>query len=291
MKVVLKESEVVQMIKTILEQVSLLDYTHEDFIDTFFLTFRKWLSEKKGDEVLKYPISFLLKKYLREFVTDLKIDVSDLINDDDSWAWFHTNSHNLMRIGKKIIEQKIYQIPSQYKQESFLQRYQKALDLFIKNSNIPSYVQLEIEEPEPYKVRAKLNVDFDSMMNSSEQLKIRPSELENKLEEFFQTYLGLELGSRAHGFLDFELEREFNFKGVDLWVKNVLNKKIKKDLKELLPKGIIKGFRFQKEGLHYYLRPIYSQFLMWNKKQEIKKIIMDYLESEGHKSNLKIKLD
>ena len=60
MEIIINES---QYSKIIYENVNLRDYYTEDFVEVFYEKFRPWIRINHGDEVGKYPMSFLIKKY------------------------------------------------------------------------------------------------------------------------------------------------------------------------------------------------------------------------------------
>jgi len=102
--ILLKESELINMIKTIAEQVEVdLDqYDDSDFIDVFVFVFRNWINNKLGDEAKKYPFSFLVKKYGQRFLEDTFADKYGKLFGSERNVDF--NLYNLPRIGKKLVK-------------------------------------------------------------------------------------------------------------------------------------------------------------------------------------------
>ena len=66
-KITLNKSEMIKFVSMIVEQVNLDGYNDEDFVEVFVNLFRPWVKSKHGDEVGKYPMSYLIKKHLEEF--------------------------------------------------------------------------------------------------------------------------------------------------------------------------------------------------------------------------------
>ena len=62
----LSEEKLERIVNLVLEQVNLNDYEEEDFYDAYFSTFRQWIVEKLGEDIKKYPLSYLLRKYGRQ---------------------------------------------------------------------------------------------------------------------------------------------------------------------------------------------------------------------------------
>jgi hypothetical protein len=109
------------------------------------------------------------------------------------------------------------------------------MDALIKSLNLPDYLSLEIGEYEPYEVYAKINVDFPKLIKSGVNPNEvpRPTEYLEKLKKNVISFLGPKLGSANFGELDFGIIVPDSNDSVDNWVKNVLNKEIKKKIKEL----------------------------------------------------------
>ena len=71
-----------QYSKIISENINLADYYMEDFVEVFYEKFRPWIKINHGDEVGKYPMSFLIKKYVKDFAKSVKY--KDIIFDNFS---------------------------------------------------------------------------------------------------------------------------------------------------------------------------------------------------------------
>jgi hypothetical protein len=56
------------------EELDLSGYSDEDFIEVFVEYFRPWIRKTHGDEIGRYPMSLLVKKYLEEFNQDYGVD-------------------------------------------------------------------------------------------------------------------------------------------------------------------------------------------------------------------------
>lgn len=61
------ESELVSMVKNIVEQVNLDEYDEEDFVDVGLEYLNNGLVDTHKTDIKKYPLSYLSKKYSREF--------------------------------------------------------------------------------------------------------------------------------------------------------------------------------------------------------------------------------
>ena len=105
---------------------------------------------------------------------------------------------------------------------------------FIDELNIPQYAKLTFVEEKPNEVDGRLKIDWNEMLKS-ESSPISPYHLERKLTNKIKDFLGLNLGNIHHGELDFRIRREIDYDGLDLWKKNILNKVVKKRIKQEIP--------------------------------------------------------
>ena len=56
----------------IFESIDVTQYNDEDFIEVFVMEFRPWIRKNHGDEVGEYPMSLLVKKYIKAISAELK---------------------------------------------------------------------------------------------------------------------------------------------------------------------------------------------------------------------------
>ena len=69
-RVLLKESELVSMIKKIIKE-SKFSYSDFDYMSAFFQIFHNWLKKNTPEEVWSYPTSYLIQKYSKPFLKSL----------------------------------------------------------------------------------------------------------------------------------------------------------------------------------------------------------------------------
>jgi hypothetical protein len=240
--ITLKESELFNMVKTIVEQVEidLSQYDDNDFTDVFVSLFRKWISNKLGDDSKKYPFSFLLNKYGKEFLQDSLGDKYLRYYRDDEKIYF--SSYSLPRMGRNLVKSGAFILPSLRQEEKFTEKYAKHLQRLIKLMGLPDYVKLELEEEIPYDVRVKLYIDYPSYLKDGDS-QLVSHKLERKFKEMIEDYLGVDFGNPVHGnvALNFFTVAENR----DEWVKEVLNKEIKKHIKEMPGGKYVHSIRFE----------------------------------------------
>jgi hypothetical protein len=224
-KILLTENELIEVIDSILESRVLNQYDEEDFIDVFLEIFKPWVRNKLGELAKKYAISHLIKKYYDEFLEDLDIP-------NEGYDWMNL-SRKMARAGREIVEKGIYKLPSMQPEELFSKKNEKILNFLVKNKSLPSWVKVSFEEDEPYELRMKIGSDWQQMILSDENQKpIRFNNIYEDITKTIESYLGIETqGKPINGELNMTMSVP-EMQGVEEWVKNILNKEIKKELKQ-----------------------------------------------------------
>ena len=269
------ESELEKIIHMVLESVNLDDYDNDDFIEVFFRFFRPWVKQKHGDEISEYPMSYLFKKYIDEFIKDLEL------GENRYWS---SGAAKMANLGREIVVKGLHKLPNLSPKQSFLERFKKPVDFIIENLNLPSYMNFVLEEPSPYTVRGKFVVNFPELLKSESRPK-RSLEYVKDFKKMIQDYMGIEIGPAAHGKLNLYVDSYSDFNGVDEWVKNVLDKEIKKGIRGLPgAKGNLHSIKFKPEpdGNYAEIKLSYKGYTSWNTKSEIKRWVKDYLANKGY---------
>ena len=231
--------EIKKKIRTILEDMSdsnnidLSEYTDEDFLEVFFEKFRPWVKATHGDEAATMPMSYLASKYINEFG---KIYTPDR-------TLFGNITRKAVLIGKAIVQKGERQLTSLRPQHNFLEKYAKPIKFFINELNLPDFVEVKFNERSPYKVRMDVIVDFEELLKYDGDL---PSVIQigDRFKQFLTSYLGIDLGKAAHGGLNLETPDTAIHKYEERWVKDDLNKIIKKEIKKLPSAASIRGIKF-----------------------------------------------
>lgn len=257
------------------EEVDLEAYDYMDFFDAFVSIFRKWLNEKIGDEAKKYPFSYLTKTHGRKFLMDVFGDefeelVSRYSDDIDRYT--------VERIVTKLIKKGKYSFPSLRKDEYFTKKFKRHLNYFIKRLDLPSWARLELEEKTPYSVVGTLHIDFPTALKSPEQMP-NADTIERSLKISFMDFLGIELGNPEFGNLDFNVKRVYE--GEKEWVKDVLNKEIKKDIKKLTFGDNVHSIKVEITG-RVLLTLVYKSDSNWGPRHEFRTRVQEYLNSQGY---------
>lgn len=264
------------IISTITEDVDISGYSDEDFLEVFVMEFRTWIKKNHGDEIGEYPMSLLVKKYIEEFGTEYEVYGYDIR--------YKNTLTQMTNIGRALVKKEVRKLPSLKKDIIFTKRFKKILDHFISKYDIPDFVKIHFKEDTPFVVRGWMTAEFEPAMKydgSLDELK----QFSRELKHLITNYLGFEIGTAVHGNIDFSFQDGFTLLGVDEWVKNVLNKKIKKDIKTWKNKSVLHSIKFNTNT--YLLGEIglvYSAS-SWNSYREIfKDELKEYLKNLGYSS-------
>jgi hypothetical protein len=275
-KITLNESEMINFVSMLIEQVNLEGYTDEDFIEVFVNLFRPWVKSKHGDEVGKYPMSYLFKKYTDDFIKDIKVDVD---------IRYLSGLNKIVKIGREIVRGGIYQLPSLNSDKKFTEQYKKHLEFIINYLNLPEYITLKFNEDTPNKVYGEVIVDFQKLIKSQDNSPtIR--QISDNLSKYFDNYLGIEFGSPVHGKLDFYLNSTPTYVGLNEWTKNEFNKNIKKEIKNLpsAERNIssLKLILDNHSRLKAEIKIGWKRDSRWNAQDKIREEVRNILKSMGY---------
>jgi len=281
-KIEITEEKICEIINLVLEQsVDLSDYEDEDFFDAYFILFRQWLSEKLGDDAKKYPTSFLLKKYGRKFEKEIGIDNPDTLDDEpeNDEKRYTFNRYQIKSLIKSLVDKGKYSLPRVDIEKKFTEKYAKALPIILERLELPDYVSTEIEEETPNKVWVKFNIDFPKMVTSPDGISyLNANSLLTKLKNYLHNFLGVEFGNPLYGQVDMNAF-DLQYKGLDEWTKTVLNKKIKKDIKNLPEGPNIQRINFEVRNGAATMKFVTKS---WKNRTELKAQIEDYLRRNGY---------
>ena len=277
-KIVLNKLEMINFVSMIVEQVNLKDYSDEDFIEIFVNYFRPWIKEKHGDEIGEYPMSYLFKKYMKEFQTDL--DIPPLTGG-------YNTMYKLVYLGRELVRKGKKTLPNLGKTEFFTQKFKKHLDYFISSLNIPDFITINIKEDRPYDVMITYDVDFVKLIHSQgiDLSEVDLNTYTQRIINFISTTLGFELGSPAHGKLNINHNDEGNFIGYTEWYENTLPK-LKKIIKLQTQKrgDSVRSFKFDKRrhSLSFYLAAVFPKGTSYSISEPIIKDTNKLLSDLGY---------
>lgn len=217
------------VLSVIMEQKN-YDYDKDDYIDIGISTFKDWLKDTKNITG-KFPFGYLKKKYGDEFNNFLFQG-----HEEDKPSYYSRNNTEPEHWGRTIVKYDIVSdLPTLAKESSFMETYSRFLPRIINMLNLPNWLKLEFVENQPYQVYINYRVDFPEMIKSTTNERFTTSSLFMNLKKYLEKYLGLDFGKVVEGKVSMKQGSVF-FTDFDEWVKNVFNKELKKEFKNL-PNG------------------------------------------------------
>lgn len=287
---ILTESDLVKLIDRIVESLDEqydqdidANYDEEDYVEAFLQYFRPWVRTKHGDEIGEYPLSYLIKKYMSEFAEDNGLEPDKVI-------YHYRNSLiNAGNIGKNLVFQSKYKLPTLRSKVKFTDKFKKPLEFFLNDLNLPDYIKLNFVEDNPYDVRVEIIVDWLGLIKSKDEKGLSISSIKIELEKNIKNFLGIDYGNPTHGQLKLNFSSYPTYVGLDEWIQKDFNKEIKKKIKALPnAKRIIHSIKFQDYGgtriggeIHLSIKS-----MNWNGKHDLIKSIKDMLQSMGYNTNI-----
>lgn len=262
------------------ENEDVTSYPMMDLYYTFFKIFKQWVEDRFGLDVDNYPISYLMDKYTRQFLEEVAgqtfEDDSDVPNLD-RWS--------IQKLIIDLVKKNKASIPSLRKQEKFTEKYKNQIPFFIKRMELPDFISVSIDEPKPYELMVMVSVvyDIEKVLRQEEIIK-SPHTIVQKLKEYFKNYLGVQEGNPIHGDIEIKYQIDPVFKDFNDWGKNILNKKIKKKIKELDKKGIVRSIRFTPSLTKSELKMSFKSDTPYGERNALRNEVKTYLNDEGYKN-------
>jgi hypothetical protein len=237
--ITLTESELVNLIGRIVEDIDISNYEESDFYDAFISHFKPWVIKTHGEEVLKYPLSYLSGKYSKEFTKSIGMNTDE-----------ENGQKTIRNIGRYILSKELHRYSSPVKTTKFTEKYKKPLEALIKSLDLPKYISIKLYEEDNYKVFVQFYIDFPKLMNSDATNRKPIKDYFQKLRNDIRMLLGVKFGNAHHGELELysvTLDTEHDGEGsIDWWVQNVLNKEIKSQIRNIPnSKKILHSIKFE----------------------------------------------
>lgn len=271
------------------EEIDLEGYQDVDFWDVFLGVFKKWIVENKKLNLEEYPLSFLLKKYAKEFRNFYKLhnrpeeDEDDYDDEDDDWSFnFRREPKDF---GTRLIRKGIAKLPTLKRKESFTQSYGPFLERMKRSFQLPEYANLEFNEPKNYVLDTILNIDFEKMLQTQDDFRPDKYRIKEKMSDYIKSYLGVPTDSPVMGGIMINYP-SINYIGQEEWAKKSLVK-IKKGIKELPNSSLIHSIRVEYGDGRITLKFIFKSryYRNWDNFQKLKADIRTNIESLGYAPN------
>lgn len=284
-KILISEQELVKLISVIVEsEDNVSDYDDFDLHDIFILVFRNWLKKKFPTQYENYPLSYLIRKHLKEFLVENGLNVEEFKSYDGE---INLERYRLRTLISHLVRNGIITLPKVPTEKKITERYKKALDFFVQQLELPSYAKLTISEPSTNKIEIKLDFDFLEFIKSDAKIP-SSSSLDRKFREFFESYLGLEIGDPIHGEVSIQVHKPI-YHGQNEWVTNVLNKDLKKKIRQLPNAKGLHSIKYSIDYLKPKFKFTFKYSAGYNSRRELKTQVDQLLKSMGY-NNFEIEI-
>jgi hypothetical protein len=193
--------------------------TQNDLEDYWYQFLRFYAKETGKNFSSKAPISYLDKVLRDEIVEKYNLVVEKY------------TSRPISSLVKQLINKGAIEFETFRPEEKFTEKYANPLSKIISRIKINPKYKITIGEEKPNEVYVRVNIDVDDWLKLSNEEKRQANEFQANLRINIQKFLGVEFGSPAHGKLNMN-GYGTNVMNGDEWITNVMNKKIKKEIKE-----------------------------------------------------------
>lgn len=280
-KVLLNQSRLVSLVRQIVEK---FEYDDLDYMGMFFQIFMDWIRKNTPEKVWSYPTGFLIKKYSTPFLRD--VTGNDIIsNDNDD---HEISRWEIEKIVKSAVRHGRYTLPSLHREEKFTDKYKKVIPAIIENLELPDYVEVSFEEKEPNFVTVKTLVFYSNMLLSDLTKRINRSSIEDNISKFLKNYLGVELGNPVYGEVQLSVLEPELF-GIEGWIKQVLNKEIKKTIRSWPEARDLKSIRFEPSSNGGNMKLVFTDY-NYQRRSALREKIKSYFEQLGFGSKIRIEI-
>ena len=202
------------------DEVELSYLKNNDLIDYWNQFLRFYANETGKNISSKIPISYLEKMLKDEIIKKYELENS-------------TYSLNIPSLVRQLIKKGAIEFETFRPDEKFTEKYEKAISRILdklKSDLNPSY-KVDLIENNPYEVRLFLFIDIEDWLKLSEDERQFAYKVGSMFGNSLKKLLGVEFGSTIHGKLNY-YSNQPAIQNFDTWMKNVMNKKIKKEIKE-----------------------------------------------------------
>ena len=247
--------------------------TTEDFQDYWGQFLRFYAKESGKDISSKVPISYLDKLFRDEIIEKYELDTS------------RYSSNRIIPLTQQLIQKGAIEFETFRPEEKFTEKYANPLSKIISRIKINPKYKITIGEEKPNEVYVRVNIDVDDWLKLSNEEKKQANEFQTNLRINIQKFLGVEFGSPAHGKLNMN-GYGANVMNGDEWIKNVMNKKIKKEIKESIFNEYIQrmSIKFTSDKITISIISPRNRRMnrYWEVRTQFEKFMKDLFEKYGY---------
>lgn len=275
----LSTTDMEKIVRKLVYEQRLYDYTKLDYVDIAIDTFKTWLKETK-DLKGKFPMSYLINKYFDEF-TDF-IFANRPVEDKERFIRRNNQSTTLENWGQEIvIGNVVSDLPTLGSEEFFTKKFERFLPRVWQMMEIPEWLKIDLIEPNPSQIRMNLVVDYPKMMKSNDTKYTKGYDVLDKFKKILTKYFGITFGRVIEGNVLLQLNN-VNFIGLEEWVKKDFNKELKKDIKSLPGSEDLHSIKFEPPNSYEFKSGMKLVMRKYKYGREIRNGVERLLRDKGY---------
>jgi hypothetical protein len=254
-------------------EFELSQLTTEDLQD-YWNQFLRFYAKETGKNISsKVPISYLDKLLRDEIIEKYGLEFGRYTASSPS------------SIVKQLINKGAIEFETFRPEQKFTEKYANPLSKIISRIKINPKYKITVDEDRPNEVYVRVDIDTEDWLRLSNEDKSEGNKFHSELITNIQKFLGVEFGSPAHGKLAM-FGYSPNIMNVDEWIKNVMNKKIKKEIKESIFSDYIQriSIKFNNNKLQIsIISPRHRRMnRYWDIRTQFEKFMKDLFEKYGY---------
>ena len=247
--------------------------TTEDYQDYWNQFLRFYADENGKNFSKKTPISYLENVLRDEIIEKYELNVPSY------------SSRKYVDIVKQLIQKGAIEFETFRPEQKFTEKYANPLSKIISRIKINPKYKITVAEDRPNEVFVRVDIDTDDWLKLSNEDKREANNFHGELTTNIQKFLGVEFGSPAHGKLNMN-GYGINIMNSDEWIKNVMNKKIKKEIKESIFSDYIQriSIKFNNDKLKIsIISPRHRRMnRYWDIRTQFEKFMSDLFQKYGY---------
>lgn len=275
----LSTTDMEKIVRKIINEQKLYDYTKLDYIDIAIDTFKTWLKDTKNLKG-KFPMSYLINKYFDEFTNF--IFANRPTEDKERFIRRNNQSSTLENWGQEIVSGNVVSdLPTLGSEEFFTKKFERFLPRVLQMMEIPEWLKIELIEPNPSQIKMKLVVDYPKMIKSNNTQYTKGYDVLDKFKKVLTKYFGITFGRVIEGNVLLQLDSVV-FNGFEEWIKKDFNKELKKEIKSLPGSGDLHSMKFEPPSSSDFKSNIKLVMRKYTYGREIRNGIEQLLRDKGY---------
>jgi hypothetical protein len=279
----LSTNELETIIRKVIYEQRLYDYTKFDYIDIAIDTLKTWLKDTKN-LTGKFPMSYLINKYYDEF-TDF-IFANRPTEDKERFKRRNNHMTTLELWGQEIVSGGVVSdLPTLGSEEFFTKKFERFLPRVWQMMELPEWLKVDLIEGSPSHIKMNLIIDYPKMIKSPTSKFLKSYEVTDKFKKILTKYFGITFGRVIEGNVLLQIN-DVVFNGLDEWIRKDLNKEIKKEVRTLPGSEDLHSMKFEPPTSSDFKSAIKLVMKKYRSGREIRDRVDDLLKSKGYNREL-----